>query len=346
MKQPYLSRAVQYILPSLKDIEVKIIRSSSYDPWYNLAWEEALLNQVSPNQVLLFLWQNERTVVLGRNQNAWRECRHRLLKEEGGKLARRLSGGGAVYHDLGNLNYTFLLNEEQYQAEICYQIILAALRKLAIEAEFSGRNDLLVQGKKFSGNATYKAADRIIHHGTILVDTQLSKLVRYLEVARAKIVSKGIDSVESRVVNLCSFRPGIDVESVKECLEESFLNYYQSSRQSVYDYSNPPETTVETLYEKYASWGWRFGETPEFDVLYSNRFDWGGIELGFKVEKGTIQSITIYSDAMEADIIPRISQLLIGSSYRKDVILRGLALLRKESEFISNDLMNWLGAVL
>lgn len=135
------------------EFKPEIIYSQSFNPWYNLALEEYLLNGVSDNEVILYLWQNDNTVVVGRNQNAWKECRCKLLEEEGGKLARRLSGGGAVYHDLGNLNFTFLMKDSLYDLKHQLNVILNAVKMAGIEAEFSGRNDLVVQGKKFSGNA-------------------------------------------------------------------------------------------------------------------------------------------------------------------------------------------------
>src|SRR6056297_3762446 len=147
----------------------KIYHSTSFDPWHNLAFEEYLLNQVEENEVILYLWQNDNTGVIGRNQNAWKECRSELLAEEGGKLARRLSGGGAVYHDLGNLNFTFIMDKDNYNLKKQLKVILEAVRDQGIEAEFSGRNDLVVKSKKFSGNAFYFGSETAYHHGTILV---------------------------------------------------------------------------------------------------------------------------------------------------------------------------------
>ena len=131
-------------------IQTRIIKSLSHDPWVNLAIEEHLLEQVTEDEVILYLWQNENTVVIGRNQNAWKECKHLDLEREGGKLARRLSGGGAVYHDLGNLNFTFIMNKKHYDLSKQLTVILQAVKKLGIKAEFSGRNDLVIEEKQFS----------------------------------------------------------------------------------------------------------------------------------------------------------------------------------------------------
>lgn len=136
-------------------LDTKIVYSHSYDPWFNLAVEEYLLNHVHDHEVILYLWQNDQTVVIGRNQNAWKECAWEQLEKDGGKLARRLSGGGAVFHDLGNLNFTFLTTKKHYELERQLSVILQALRKLGVNAEFSGRNDLMLDGRKFSGHAYY-----------------------------------------------------------------------------------------------------------------------------------------------------------------------------------------------
>lgn len=303
---------------SSRQLDVKIVHSTSYDPWYNLALEETLLNKVLRNQVILYLWQNENTVVIGRNQNAWKECRCKQLEKDGGMLARRLSGGGAVFHDLGNLNFTFLMDKKLYNLENQFRIILDAVKKLGIDAEFSGRNDLVVKGQKFSGNAFYHGPSSVYHHGTLLVDADLAKLTYYLQVSREKISSKGVDSVESRVVNLSGVKPGTTVEAIKSSLEDSFLDFYGGNKEKARGCQ--VDEDIKNLYEKYASWEWRYGFTPEFDISYYNRFTWGEIDMKFKVEKGQIVTATIFSDAMEAELIQFLAKVLKGIPFRKDAI--------------------------
>ena len=157
---------------------LQVYESEGFDPYRNLAIEQHLLETVLGGCCLLYLWRNERTVVIGRNQNAWAECRTTLLSEEGGRLARRLSGGGAVYHDLGNLNFTFLMRTEDYDLDRQLNVIQTACRLGGIETERSGRNDLLADGRKFSGNAFYRHEGRSYHHGTLLVDTDMNRMVR------------------------------------------------------------------------------------------------------------------------------------------------------------------------
>jgi lipoate-protein ligase A len=322
----------------------RLIHSPSVDPWYNLALEEYLLDHVAGNEVILYLWQNERTVVIGKHQNAWKECDCKQLETDGGKLARRLSGGGAVYHDLGNLNFTFVLDRELYDLERQTRVILEAVRNLGIDAEFTGRNDLTAGGKKFSGNAFRFKAKSAYHHGTILVDTDFNNLVRYLRVSRDKITSKGAEvaSVRSRVVNLTSLNPGLTVEAVKRSLEQSFTAVYDRFSGEIQIETASAE--LEKLYQKYASWEWRYGETPEFDIRLGTRFAWGEIELGLSVEDGYITGAIVYSDAMDCEWIEALSAVLKGLPFRKDALTARIAALAgtEERRIIAADLNEWL----
>ena len=187
-------------------------------PYRNLAMEEYMTNHVPDGTCILFLWQNRHTVVIGRNQNCWKECRVNFLEEEGGYLVRRLSGGGAVFHDLGNLNFTFIVRKTDYDVERQLQVILEAVRRLGIQAEKTGRNDITVEGRKFSGNAFYQTGDCCYHHGTLLVHADKENMSRYLNVPREKLASKGVSSVKSRVANLDEFCPGLTVDRVKAAL--------------------------------------------------------------------------------------------------------------------------------
>jgi len=307
-----------------KDMLTKVIMTETVDPWWNLAVEEHLLDRVQPGQCALYLWQNQNTVVIGKNQNPWKECRVDLLEREGGKLARRISGGGAVFHDLGNLNFSFLVDREKFNIPSQLEVILSAVRKLGINAQFSGRNDLVVDGRKFSGNAFCYRKHSALHHGTILISLDYHKMVRYLQVPQQKIQSKGIDSVRSRVVNLVDINPGISVEDVREAVMESFRQLYGDFGSVLHADEVIDRQEVERLYGRYSSWEWRFGETPRFNLTMDTRFGWGGIELCLFLEKGTIQDVTVYSDAMDEVFIEMIPQALKGGAFNSQAMAQAL----------------------
>lgn len=324
----------------------RVVRTHTFDPWLNLAVEEYLLNRVKEGECILYLWQNQNTVVIGRNQNAWRECRAELLESEGGKLARRLSGGGAVYHDDGNLNFTFLVRREDYDLQRQLEVILTAVRSLGIEAEKSGRNDIVADGRKFSGNAFYFGKTSAYHHGTILVSSDFEKLSRYLQVSSEKISGKGITSVRSRVVNLTEFNPSLTVDIVAESLIRAFGMVY-GYRPVVSDGSedvNPD--AVEKLREKYASWEWRYGQTPRFDMTMETRFPWGGIEIGLNLEKGIVVSSKVYSDAMDEAFIRQLPDALAGChfSFRNLADRIRNAFSSGSNKDLAEDIASWLEA--
>ncbi|MGI6366123.1 MAG: lipoate--protein ligase [Bacillota bacterium] len=298
--------------------KTRIVRSTSFDPWYNLALEEHLLRTIGPDQVVLYLWQNQGTVVIGRNQNAWKQCRCRELEADGKKLARRLSGGGAVYHDLGNLNFTFIMERRNYNLERQLGVILKAVGKQGIEAEFSGRNDIVVQGRKFSGNAFYFEELSAYHHGTILVDVDFEDMTRYLQVSQAKMRSKAIESVQARVVNLKSLNPDISIETMAAALAEAFVEVYGGEGRE--EVISPTSLALADLYQRYSSWEWRYGHTPKFDLEFETRFPWGEIQVGLSLKKGIITQATIYSDAMNPQLIEEMAAALHGAALDPDAI--------------------------
>ncbi|HVJ47601.1 lipoate--protein ligase [Desulfitobacterium sp.] len=323
-------------------VQTKIVLSDSFDPWHNLALEEFLFRNVEKNQVILYLWQNQNTVVIGRNQNAWKECRCAQLEGDGGKLARRLSGGGAVFHDLGNLNFTFIMDRSLYDLQKQLQVILEGTKKLGIDAEFTGRNDLTVDGKKFSGNAFYFEGDKAYHHGTIMIDVDVQKVSAYLQVSKEKMVSKGVDSVQSRVTNLHNYRPELTIDEMKETLKQSFQEIYGESPEPVLIKENDHD--LKALYAKYSSWDWLYGKTPQFDVVFETRFPWGGIDLGLTLHKGIVTASKIYSDAMNANLIEKIAAALVDIPLKSEEISQGLNALEvaEEDKQVIEDIKSWL----
>jgi lipoate---protein ligase len=319
------------------------VRSASLNPWWNLAVEEYLLDRVEKNQAILYLWQNQNTVVIGKNQNAWRECRTEKLESEGGKLARRLSGGGAVFHDTGNLNFTFLVSRENYDLERQVKVILAAVKSLGIEAEMSGRNDLTVEGRKFSGNAFCFRRNSAYHHGTVLVSADFSKLAGYLQVSEEKIKSKGIKSVQSRVVNLCEYRPTLTTEEMADALSKAFKLSYGGLAVET-GTGDMDSAVLAELEKKYASWEWRYGEAPKFDIDLETRFEWGGLEIGLKLENGRIANASVFSDAMDEEYIRSLSGIISGCTFTSAYLAECL---RKSGDTVerkrmSEDISAWL----
>lgn len=293
---------------------IGIYESRGFDPHYNIATEKFLLEHVAPGQCILYLWQNQNTVVIGRNQNAWAECRTALLEEEGGKLARRLSGGGAVFHDLGNLNFTFLMRDEDYDLDKQFDVILTAVRSFGIRAEKSGRNDLLAEGCKFSGNAFYHSQGHAYHHGTLLVDADMDKLSRYLTPSKAKLEAKGVRSVRSRVTNLKDLCPALTCESLKKHLIDAFAEVYGCSPVAL-SFEDAQLRIIAESAKQLGAWDWCYGPKLPFSTQWEDRFSWGGIQIGIQVESGRVQDIHVFSDAMDWAVAAQVEKALQGCRF-------------------------------
>ena len=288
-----------------------LILSSSFNPWYNLALED-LLFDTWHRGCCLYLWQNQNAVVIGRSQNAWRECRIDALERDGGRLARRTSGGGAVFHDLGNLNFTFIAPEETYDLRRQLQVIISAVSLLGIKAAFTGRNDIMTEnGAKFSGNAFRKARGMCLHHGTILINTDMGKLSRYLMPSKAKLMAKGVESVRARVVNLQEYAPGLSVERVQQAIIGGFRDMYGSY--TVIEDSLLDRSLLAKKEALFSSWEWNKGASPKFDLALESRFPWGEVQLLLTAHSGYIVGAELYTDAMEEDSLPAIPASLRGS---------------------------------
>ena len=284
--------------------------------------EQMLTEKVQEGEILLYLWQNERTVVIGRNQNAWKEVDVAALNADGGKLARRFSGGGAVFHDLGNLNFSFCVRKEDYDVERQLDVIAEAVRSFGIPAERTGRNDLEAYGRKFSGNAFTKTDDGCCHHGTIMLRVDGDRLSRYLTVSREKLRSKGVDSVRSRVGNLADWCPDITVERLSVALRESLARVYDLPVEVI----EAPQ--VEKVQEKAAylrSWDWLYGRRIPFTIVKETRLSWGTVEVEMEINEGVIRSVRCYSDALDTTLPHCIEEALIGCRFRKDDLEERLA---------------------
>lgn len=297
-----------------------VAKTDCTDPYKNLALEEHLLLNAGED-VILYLWQNRHTVVIGRNQNPWAECRTSLLEEEGGHLARRLSGGGAVYHDLGNLNFTFLCKDEHYDLQKQLSVIQEACRLCGIDATFSGRNDLLADGRKFSGNAFYHSKGFSYHHGTLLIDTDMNRLGRYLSPPKAKLESKGVTSVRSRVVNLKELSPTLTCEKMKEYMTRAFEAVYG---QKALLLPVPEEAILLPMAEKYASADWLYGRPIPFNCTIQSQFAWGHLQVLIEVNGGVIENVQVYTDAMDFALAEQLRGALIGIPFRSEELVRAV----------------------
>jgi len=325
----------------LKKLNSYLVESTSFNPWLNLAIEEYLVENVKDNEVILYLWQNKDTVVIGSNQNPWKECNIEKMKDGDIKLARRLSGGGAVFHDVGNLNFTFLMGKDLYNQDQQLRVILDAVNSYGFNAEFSGRNDILIDGRKFSGNAYFFGDTSSYHHGTLLVDADMLKLTEYLNPSKQKIVSNGVDSVKSRVVNLKSIKDSITIEDLKSSLVKSFQeNYGKIEAYTEYTEVAIKNDEIKRLYEKNSSWKWLYAESPSFDDYYENRFSWGEVQIGLNFIDGFIKKASVYSDAMNTGFAEKLSAALTDIKYDKANICKAIWSLdiKDEEKQIFNDI--------
>lgn len=294
---------------------IQLFRTDCTAPHRNLAVEQYLLETVPEDTCILYLWQNRHTVVIGRNQNAWKECRTTALEEDGGVLARRLSGGGAVFHDLGNLNFTFLVRKENYDLARQLGVIVEACRSMGIPAECSGRNDVLSDGRKFSGNAFYERRGRSYHHGTLLVDVDMSMMSRYLSPSAAKLKAKGVESVRSRVVNLRELKPDLTIDEMALRMEEAFQAVYGLTARRL-DEADFDREHIDALTRRNGSWEWLYGRDLPCSLQCGARYAWGEIDLRLTVEEGFVTQAAVYTDAMDWRLASALEEAVTGSRFR------------------------------
>ncbi|MBR2826523.1 MAG: lipoate--protein ligase [Erysipelotrichaceae bacterium] len=308
-----------------------IFETDSLDPYHNLAMEEYLLDTLPYDSALLYFWQNERTVVIGRNQSSDNEVNIETLEADGGHLARRLSGGGAVYHDTGNLNFTFIVNKKDFDRAKQDQVIMWALDQLGIHAEVNGRNDLVINGCKFSGHAYYHGSKNSYHHGTIMVDVNNDDLVRYLNVSKKKLTSKKVESVRSRVINLKDVREDITLEELKAALKNSFVKTYGLSAEKVSE-SDLDDERISELEMKFASPEWKYDKKEKYDFSKEQRFKWGMVEVRYSLEDETVSRCCVYTDSLNTEQLLKLPNKLRGRRISEQ--LRSLAENEEETDVI------------
>jgi lipoate-protein ligase A len=289
----------------------KIVISREFDPYFNIAAENQLF-LASEEEMHLYLWQNDASVIIGRNQNLYAECNLTYLEENNIKAVRRFSGGGAVYHDKGNVNFTVITKKNVADEAKIIKLIQAAIAQLGIDCEFSGRNDLLYNHQKFSGHAYYTDGDNYMYHGTILVNVDFEQLEKVLTPSMLKLQSKGVASVKSRVVNLSSLQSEITTEKVMQVLIETFacenIEYIDKS-----NFTAPLEQML-------SSYDWLYAQSPKFDIELERRYSFGNVSVYLSCSDGLIQNMNINTDSLHPYDFNSCVSKLLGTSFCEQAI--------------------------
>lgn len=302
------------------------------DPRINLAIEEYALKHLKiegDNSYLLF-YINEPSIIIGRNQNTVEEINTDFVEENNIKVVRRLSGGGAVYHDLQNLNFSFLTKDDGNSFsnfEKFTKPVVDALHKLGVKAELSGRNDILVEGRKISGNAQFSTQGRMFSHGTLMLDSEIENVVKALKVKTEKIASKGIKSIRSRVANISEFLDEkITMEQFKELILLNIFGVDSVDQVPKYELTEEDWKKINEISEsRYQKWEWNYGKSPQFDIQNSKRFEGvGSYDVRLNVKKGIIEECKIYGDFFGIGEVEDIEEKLKGVQYNREAIEKAL----------------------
>lgn len=277
---------------------MRYIESTSTEPYFNLALEEYVFEQMDRSKSYFMLWQNENTIVIGKYQNTAEEINQDYVDAHGIRVARRLSGGGAVYHDKGNLNFTFIVDQgsnPDFNFKVFIKPVVQALERFGVHAEFNGRNDITIDGMKFSGNSQYARHGRLLHHGCIMLESNLEDVANALKVKAAKFESKAVKSVRSRVTTINAHaQVPISMEDFKRVLLECAM---ESGELEQYHLTEADLSAVRKIRdEKYATWEWTYGRSPAYDMYREMKFPAGLVTAHLNVEQGKIKKIRFYGD--------------------------------------------------
>ncbi|NQD66315.1 lipoate--protein ligase [Bacillus haikouensis] len=296
------------------------------DPRINLAIEEYALKNLDIDESYLLFYINEPSIIIGKNQNTIEEISTDYVESEGLHVVRRLSGGGAVYHDFGNLNFSFITKDDGesfHNFQKFTEPVVKALNKLGVKAELSGRNDLLAEGRKISGNAQFSTKGRMFSHGTLLFDSEMENVVSALKVKKDKIESKGIKSIRSRVANISEF---LTEKMTIEKFRSTLLDFiFDGSDVEEYVLTDEDWTNIHALSEeRYQNWNWNYGKSPKFNLQHSHRFPVGQIDVRLEVNKGLIENCKIYGDFFGVGNVEDIENKLAGTRYERKEIAQAL----------------------
>lgn len=299
---------------------MKYLTLLSTDPHYNMAFDEFCLDKLGQDEPVFYLWRNRPSVIIGLNQNPYAEVNLRFLEENGILLARRVTGGGAVYHDLQNLNYTITgrIRDLESDTSAYVETMVEALRKLGVPASRSGRNDILVEGRKCSGYAKRLSRDRLMIHGTLMYDVDISMLTQALSVPGSKLSAAGVASVRSRVANLKDFLPGLpDIQAFRNALHEQLADGEGEIRLSPAQLEEI-EQDAET---KFRTWEWNFGHSPSADVHLSRKFPCGTVEARFSLKEGRIKGLQFGGDFLGGLAPELLAKTLEGCPFKRESLL-------------------------
>ena len=310
------------------------IENMSHDPWFNLALEEYFLH-MNIEEDIISLWQNDRSVIIGRHQNTLEQINQKYTTDNDIKIARRMTGGGAVYHDLGNLNYTFITtvkDRENLDFRRFAQPVVDAVKLLGAELEITGRNDLTLNGRKVSGTAQAGIGNRILFHGTILFDVNERDMAEALQVDTKKLQAKGVKSVRNRVVNLKPhLASGTDIAGIKKA-KISVLSDRYDVRQYI-PAGNDRLCINELMAKKYASDMWIYGESKEGNFHNKCRFDGGEVEVVMSLKEGRIEECNVYGDFLGIYGVEKIEEMLKGKLYKYETVKACLKKVRMADYF-------------
>lgn len=305
------------------------VPNENNDPRVNLAIETYLLKEMPLDEPILLFYINEPSIIIGRNQNTIEEINKEYVEAQGIHVVRRLSGGGAVYHDHGNLNFSFIMPDDGNSFRDFEKVtkpIIQALHELGVSgAELKGRNDLVIDGMKFSGNAMYATEGRMFAHGTLMFDSDINEVVNALKVRKDKIESKGIKSIRSRVTNIKPFLPedkqGMTTEEFRQDILLKIFGVDSIDEVKTYELTEDDWQKINQISDEYyRNWDWNYGKSPSFNLERRHRFPIGSIEVRMDVEEGAIKEIKVYGDFFGLGEISDVEKKLTGIKYEKQAI--------------------------